>query len=184
MSDPDVHVTVNPEWWQEYAAVATPDKLDRDYCWCSDAPTCAKYGLKHFSWYDDRSKSGLSDDPRNVHLGHSSGFAALNIAYLMGCSPIGLLGHDMRYPKGYDGKAKVPGGLRHYFGEYPKWMQHWPSVRVRSTGELDGLIECYEGVAAQDPPVSIINLTPNSAVTCFPFMPVEDFCHGIAAASR
>ncbi len=174
---PHVHVTTNPEWWDlcredDDIFMMMNSSSNPLQCWCSDFRTAAKWGLNHFDWRDDAEHRGLSADPTLVSLGHGSGFSALNIAFLMGCNPIVLLGHDMRYPKGYDAIAKNPGGKRHYFGEYPEGAQHWPRVKVRATGELDGLIVCYEAVAEQirveQRHVDIINCTPGSALECFP----------------
>lgn len=163
---PHVHVTVNPEWWKLYMDTETDlwTQMAQMECWCSDVGACERWGMKHFAWTDDAEKRGLSSDPDNVALGHSSGFAALNIAYLMGCDPILLLGHDMKYPDGYRGRQQIPGGRRHYFGEYPKPLGHWPSVKVGSKGELNGLINCYNSV---DTDVDIINVSPGSALKAF-----------------
>ena len=183
---PHVHVTTNPEWW-EYEAepdlfqmMQNPVKADDPQidCWCSDEGAAERYGLNHFGWKDDAEKRGLSDDPSCIALGHGSGFAALNIAYLMGCDPIILLGHDMKYPNGYDGRQKITGGKRHYFGEYHKAIQHWPSVKVGPNGELLGLIQCYVKVSLQikrgERSVQIINCTPGSALTYFPQMELKE----------
>ena len=166
----DVHVTVNPEWWdvfmeEENDLWLMTQQMD---CWTSEQSAADKWGLKRFGWTDDAEVRGLSLNPLDVSLGHSSGFAALNIAYLMGCDPIILIGHDMRYPKGYDGRKKKPGGLRHYFGEYKdKRLGHWPVVKVRSTGELDGLINCYNAITARPALCKIINCTPGSSLEMF-----------------
>ncbi len=169
---PEVHVTVNPEWWDYNMPRETDLAMmcgTTMTAWHSDPAGCERWSLKHFEWFHtDANDSGLSRDPNNVHMGHSSGFAALNIAYLYGCNPIILIGHDMRYPSGYDGRKKIAGGPRHYFGEYPPALQRWPSVKVRDTGELDGLIECYNAVPEKNPDVEIINCSPGSALECFP----------------
>lgn len=167
---PHIHVTVNPEWWDVTMEEETDlwTQMKAMDCWCSDLDASDKWGLKHFGWSDDAERRGLSVNPHNVTLGHSSGFAALNIAYLMGCGPILLLGHDMRFPAAYNGLEKKPGGKRHYFGEYSKRLQRWPTVKVRKTGELDGLIGCYQAVADRRKLVDIINVTPGSALEMFP----------------
>lgn len=145
-------------------------------CWHSDQDASERWGLKCFGWTDDAEKRGLSINNRNVALGHSSGFAALNIAYLMGCDPIILIGHDLRYPKNYDGRKQEPGGKRHYFGEYPDpRLLHWPTQKVLPTGELDGLIQCYNAVASRPKLVEIINCTSGSALECFPHMELGEF---------
>ena len=181
---PQVHVTINPGWWEDEAEPDTFLMMGRAMdCWCSDFRAAEKWGLNHFDWKDDAESRGLSADPTLVSLGHSSGFAALNIAFLMGCNPIVLLGHDMKYPDGYDGAAKVAGGDRHYFGEYGKRNQHWPSVKVGPRGELNGLIGCYETVAQQIKAgrriVNIFNCTPGSAMRCFPSKTTDEVIHDL-----
>ena len=189
--DLDYLVTVNDEFWTHY--FARDDELratsELITCFHHHVDTCRKYGLRHFDWFDDDDDAGLSNDPARVHLGHSSGFAALNIASLMGCNPIYLLGHDLRYPPGYDGRRHVTGGLRHSAellpsGEYAAAIQHWPSVSVRKTGELDGLIRCYDAVARQKDRPTIINLTPGSALECFPAMRLSEACDAIRRSVR
>lgn len=56
-----------------------------------------------------RNMSGLSSDPRFLHLGYHSGFQTLNLAYLMGASKILLLGYDYC----------VPADKTHFFGCRP-----------------------------------------------------------------
>jgi len=66
----------------------------------------------------------------------------------------------------YDGKSREIGSEpRHYFGEYPHSMQHWPSVKVRGGVHVE-LLELYRSVADQGL-VEIINCTPGSALDCF-----------------
>jgi len=178
--EPDWHVTVNPEWWDWYHPrhLAVRKLASEGRAWHSDPETARRYGLKDFQWKDDHEHiraNGLSKDRALVHLGHSSGFTALNIAYLMGFNPIVLIGHDMRYPKNYDAQKREPGGARHYFGEYPQPLQHWPRVRVGKDGELWGLIECYEAIPKVNRDVEIINLSPNSALHHFPRMTTEEY---------
>lgn len=181
---PEVHVTTNPEWWEHEAEPEVFLMMPAVDCWCSDWRAAERWGLNHFDWKDDAEHRGLSADPSLVSLGHGSGFAALNIAFLMGCSPIILLGHDMKYPDGYNAAKRDPGGKRHYFGEYKKPNQHWPSMRVGPRGELQGLIDCYETVAQQMRDklrhVEIINCTPGGALECFPRKTTDEVIDGIA----
>ena len=95
----------------------------------------------------------------------------LNLAILYGCKKLVLVGHDMKFAEDYKPQKQDPGSIpRHYFGEYPKKLQHWPSVKVRQ-GILDGLIEAYEGIRddidSRQISVDIVNCTPDSALKVF-----------------
>lgn len=118
-----------------------------------------KYGINYIEgrWCD-----GLSDDPSYICFHHGSGPQILNIAYNYGVSRMLLVGWDMRY------KEK-----RHFFGEYPDKMRHFP--RTGPQGELDGLIKEMETINPQRYGVEIINCTPDSAMKCFPFGDLADY---------
>jgi hypothetical protein len=95
----------------------------------------------------------------------------MNLAILYGCTKLVLIGHDMKFAPDYKPQKQDPGSIpRHYFGEYPKKLQHWPSVKVRQ-GVLDGLIEAYKGIRddirARQISVDIVNCTPDSALKMF-----------------
>ena len=88
------------------------------------------------------------------------------MAYRNGADRIVLLGYDLKYPADYDGTRQHIGtGQRHFFGEYPKSMQHWPSAKVVGGVHIE-LVELYQSIADQGA-VEIINATPNSAIDCF-----------------
>src|SRR6185369_2408705 len=114
----------------------------------------------------------LSSDPRIVHHGHGSGYTMLNLAYLMGAARIVLLGYDCKYAPDYDGRSsKVGSSPRHYFGEYPSALQHWPSFSVKDGVHVE-MVELYRSVAEQGA-VDIVNCTPGSAIDCFPRCGIE-----------
>lgn len=107
-----------------------------------------------------------------IHHGHGSGFSLLNLAYLMGAERIVLLGYDMKYAPDYDGRTKEIGSApRHYFGEYPEALQHWPSVQVKAGVHVE-LVELYRSVARQGL-VEILNASPDSAIDCFPKVSID-----------
>ena len=123
--DLDVHMACNPEWWDEYAD--DPRLLDGDFeKWTWDKKTSKKYGLNYI---EGRWGDSLSKDPSYIHYGHASGYQILGIAYHYGIRQFYLLGYDMAYP---------PGKPRHYFGEYPRALDHNP--RTGPKGEFTGLI--------------------------------------------
>jgi hypothetical protein len=121
--------------------------------------------------FGEEKLTGLSLDPGIVHINHGSGPMILNLAILFGVSKIVLIGHDMKFAPDYAPAKQHPGSIpRHYFGEYPKKLQHWPSVKVRQ-GVLDGLIEAYSDIKddmdSRQISVDIVNCTPDSALTMF-----------------
>lgn len=128
-----------------------------------------EFGL---NWIAEKNAPGLSTDPEVIHHGHGGGFSQMNLAYLMGAERIVLLGYDLKYAADYDGRErKVGSSPRHFFGEYPPEMQHWPSKRVKA-GVHEELVGLYESVAAQGA-IEIVNCTPGSALQCFPQVPIE-----------
>lgn len=138
--------------------------------WTNDRWSAEQFKLHYI---DSIERNGLSAEPTYLHHGHSSGACLVNLAYLMGAERIVLLGYDMKYAPDYDGTKKQIGSeARHYFGEYPNALQHWPKACV-TAGVHWGLIEHYASIAKQNL-VSIVNATPNSALDCFPCCHVED----------
>jgi hypothetical protein len=149
-------------WWNVYGerflSYAREHTELLSYHW--DKSICDKYGLLHVPgrWGD-----GLSIDPRYIHYGHSACYMLLNLAQHMGCVMSVLVGYDMQYPKA---------AARHYFtglsdqpGEY--------AAALRKYSTFDGLIKCYETVAKQPLSMTVVNATPDSALTCFPHVPLE-----------
>jgi hypothetical protein len=138
--------------------------------WTNNEESAHKYKL---NFIDSRERPGLSRKPDRIHHGHSSGACLVNLAYLMGAERIVLLGYDMRYAPDYNGlERKVGSTPRHYFGEYPSALLHWPKVDVKA-GVHVGLVAHYARMAEQAL-VPIVNATPESALTCFPYVAIED----------
>jgi hypothetical protein len=176
---PDLAVlfATNAPWWFHY--LETDEKL-RDGAfekWTNNEESAEKYARYGLRYIKSRDAPGLSQNPKRLHHGHSSGFCLLNLAYLMGAERIVLLGFDMKYAPDYDGRERTAGSTpRHYFGEYPSLMRHWPKVSI-TNGVLHGLIDVYRRVAEQNL-VEIINCTPDSALDCFPRMNIDDVALG------
>lgn len=158
----------NLKWWQHYWSpelAAHPAEK-----WTTNAEAARTFGLH---WIAEANRPGLSNDPELVHHGHGSGYSLLNLAYLMGAARIVLLGYDLQYSADYNGAARhVGSGPRHYFGEYPEPLRHWPSVRVQRGVHVE-LLDLYQSVADQGA-VEIVNCTPGSALRCFPTMDIAD----------
>lgn len=84
-----------------------------------------------------------------------------------------MLGYDLKYAPDYDGRARQVGSLeRHFFGEYPASMQHWPSQQVRAGVHVE-LLQLYQSIKDQGL-VQIVNATPDSALEAiFGFEDIE-----------
>ena len=103
--------------------------------------------------------AGLSREPGTVATGGTSGYAALNLAVLKGAKRIVLLGYDYG----------LIDGRHHYHDAYP-WHhvandQSWPAWAKQFDAAAPLL-------AAQG--VEVVNASPQSAITCFPKMSIED----------
>ena len=151
----------NKQWWDYYWTDVKSYDAEK---WTTNQEAAAAYGI---NWIKEKNALGLSTKPDCVHHGHGSGYTLVNLAYLKGAKRILLLGYNMKYAPDYDGANKRIGSTpRHYFGEYPKEMQHWPKVKVRDGVHLE-LLSLYRTIAEQNL-VEIINCTPDSALDCFP----------------
>lgn len=141
-----------PNSWHSHYGIARGEF--RKWHW--DKEYCEQVG---YEYIEGRWVDGLSLDPQYISYNHSSGAQALNLAVLMGCEPIYLAGFDMNYT----------GPQRHYFsglsdqaGEYPQ--------QIRKNCNFGGLLNCYEQMRPQlDQLPEIVNITPTSALTVFPF---------------
>ena len=158
----------NRQFWEHYWCGALARHQAQK--WTTNREAADLFDL---NWIAEKNAPGLSTDPTIVHHGHGSGYTALNLAFLMGAMRIVLLGYSLAYPRDYDGKARrIGSGQRHYFGEYPSQLQHWPSVKIRDGVHVE-MLDLYRSVADQGL-VEIINCTPGSALTCFPVMDIAD----------
>lgn len=102
---------------------------------------------------------------------------AVNLAYHFGIRDLYLIGHDMKYPRGYKPEKRDPGGDRHYFGEYPKHLQHWPQAKRsvdRETGALIGLIRAYDSMPIAELGLKITNVSRSTMLDTFPRAELED----------
>lgn len=156
-----MHLACNPEWWDYYHK----DIKDSSIKWTWHEETAKKYGLNHIN---GRWAPGLSVDCDYIHYHHGSGPQIVNIAYHYGVETMVLIGWDMCYRE-----------KRHYFGEYPKELQHWP--RTGPNGELDGLIKEMETIKPEDYDIQIINCSPDSALKCYPLKSISEFLNGLNA---
>lgn len=166
----DVHLSCDGPWWRWYWNDPELRKLrHRAELWTWYPNFAEEFGINYV--FGEEQKRGLSLDPRIVHINHGSGPMIFNLAIHYGVRKIILIGHDMKFAKDYEPRKQNPGSIpRHYFGEYPKKLQHWPSVKVRQ-GVLDGLIEAYadikDDIENRLQYLDVVNCTTDSALTMF-----------------
>lgn len=160
----DALYACNPSWWRvhrdcngfagekwsthEDGAIHLNDKTDAARAW----------GVKLVGGRDGQ---GFSLDPGVIHYGSNSGFQAINLAILKGCTRIVLIGFDMRR---VDGRS-------HFFGEHPD--------DLRRDTDYSAFIRPFELAAKALPPhIEILNATPGSALKCFPSSRILPEPHG------
>ena len=156
----------NLAWWEHYWHEVRDLPCDK---WTTNIEAAGKYDL---NWIAEKFIWGLSEDPNVISHGHGSGFSLVSMAHRAGADQIILLGYDLKYAPDYDPHNRYPGSTpRHFFGEYPHKMQHWPSAQVKKGLHVE-LLELYRSVHRQGL-VEIINCTPDSAIDCFERIPIE-----------
>jgi len=103
---------------------------------------------------------GINTRPRFCCFNRSSGGAAINLAYHLGAKQILLAGYDMH--------GDSQGRNRNW---YPEQYQK------NSKKGYHNMLAAFDGIArdAHKLKLKIINVTPGSMITQFPFSSVEDF---------
>lgn len=157
--DLDVLAATNKEFWDYYWPQLKDLRCDK---WTPYKPSADKYNINYIR---ERNAPGLSTNLTYIHHHHGSGPIILNIALHYGIKTMLLIGWDMRFPQS---------GNRHYFGEYPKPMQHH-TKNIGPNGEILGLIREMETINPDDYGIKITNCTPGSALTHFPMGDLNDY---------
>lgn len=109
-------------------------------------------------WVQGAGTTGYDHRLGWVCHGMSSGYVAVHLAAQLGARRIVLIGFDMR----------PVGGKEHYFGEHPREIRKtMPFDRwVPNFGQLERILTAMD--------VQVLNATPDSALTCFPFVALDD----------
>lgn len=133
-------------WWK--TCINDVKREFKGELWTQDNAT-------HQRWHINRmrgtNRDGLGRDV--IHLNGNSGVQAINLAYLWGYQRIYLLGFDMQLG---------PKGEKHWHRDHPA-----PMVQGQTFGEW---LHKFEKVAKdlRELKIEVINLTPRSALACFP----------------
>lgn len=116
----------------------------------------SRYGL---NLLQGRDGDEFSFDPEYIRYGHNSGFQAINLALLFGCTRIVLVGFDMRHVH----------GQAHFFGDHPR------ELRTSTDDAYRSFVPRFERAAKKLPKhISIVNATPGSALKCFPMLSLDE----------
>lgn len=143
------------QWWLHYWREIDASEGER---WTiSDAMR----GVPGIHWIQGVADAeGLSSDPMRIHAGGNSGYQALGLAALWGCSRVILLGFDMK-----------PQGKRlHAHPDHPAKLGN-PGV-----GTLAGWAQRFAAAAHDLRRLGIeaVNCSRDTAIACFPRRPLEE----------
>lgn len=167
---PDIELLYgcNAAWWDTYYPSVEHLPMEK---WTTNLCAAHKYGLH---WMGERAGMGLCEEEKVIHHGHGSGYSLVGMAHKKGAKRVLLLGYDLKYSPDYDGQAKAAGsGPRHFFGEYPAHLQHWPSKQVKAGVHVE-LVDLYRSIHDQGL-IDIINCSPGSALEgVIPSMDIAD----------
>lgn len=147
LPDADILYACDARWWDYHNPQFKGQK------WSSHNPSprindnkadaARKHGLHLVPGFDGE---GFKLD-FGIHYGSNSGFQAVNLAIALGARRIRLVGFDMHG--------------RHFFGDHPKEL---------GNPDFPTFIAAFERAAELLPShIEIVNCTPDSALTCFPF---------------
>jgi hypothetical protein len=101
----------------------------------------------------------LSTIPHRLAHGSNSGYQAINLAFLFGATRIVLLGYDM----------KVQPGRTHWHAGHGKDDHTQSHVLATFAKHFPRLVEPLRAAG-----VEVLNATPDSALTCWPFRHLSD----------
>ena len=139
----DEHYACDARWWKVHGKDVN-DKFPGLRSWCHD-----EEGMQYGAYkIEGRHKNGFSLNPEFIHFGSNSGYQTLNLCWLWGIRKIILVGFNMQ---------KV-GGHTHFFKD-----RH-PTLSISSP--YPSFVKKYLTIQS-DIRNTIINCTPNSALTAF-----------------
>lgn len=107
----------------------------------------------------EKKQTGLCIKPDGLRTGRNSGYQAVNLVYHLGVKRIVLLGFDLG----------VKEGKRWWFGDYG-WASGSPNIYQNTF--LPNFLTLEKPLAKAG--VEVINATPDSALKCWPIMPLAE----------
>ncbi len=148
----DILYAADIAWWRVHKGCP-------EFCgekWTSYQQGQARDNVFSLNYVRVRLSGDFSTDPSELH-GFYSGFQALNMALLMKAKPIILVGFNM----------KPVNGQRHFFGDHPKPLDN--------SANFEAWIPSLEEAVRKMPEdADVVNATPDSAVSCFRALRLEE----------
>ena len=144
----DVLYAADPEWWDLHQGAPSFKGLRVT----QDAGAARRWRLHYI---DSVDRQGFSLEPGRIHRGDNSGFQAVNLAVLANCSPIVLLGFDMKM-----------GAKRHWFGDHPGALNKASPYQLFASA--------FNEASQRQPDLEILNATRETALECYPRVNLRD----------
>jgi hypothetical protein len=108
----------------------------------------------------DTGYTGLESDPSGLRTGKNSGYQSINLAVHLGASRIILLGFDLQ--EGANGQQR-------WFGQHPWQTRPWAELGKMCAPIFDTLVQ-----PLAERGISINNASRETALTCFPRLPITE----------
>lgn len=148
----DMLYACDTKWWDAYydevIQIVSPITL----LFTQDKPAAQKYGLGYVMSVPAR---GLSRKPGLIHQGMSSGFQAINLAFLAGAREFVLLGYDCRGTHWHgDHPPPLKANLPH-----ARWIEHFAVLARDLRGEGVRIVNCSPNTAIPETTFPRIDLT-------------------------
>jgi hypothetical protein len=149
----DEHYACDDKWW-----LIKGEEFRRRFPTLDSWSQCPNEDIRNtynLRFTPGRHAPGVSLSRKLIHYGSNSGFQMLNLALLMGCTKLFLVGYNMQR---IENKA-------HFFGD------HVEGLTKRSP--YPQFVKAYDTI---QPEIKerVVNCTPNSALTMFKYMDLEE----------
>lgn len=139
-------------WWRQHFDAAR--RVFAGQMWTQDRSAAERWPFLHHVKHQAGEGLGL----KMLNTNGNSGMGAINLAYLFGARRILLVGFDMKLG---------PNGERHCHPDHPK-----PLVQNQTFDEwIHKGAKLARDLKTQG--CTVLNCTPNSALTCFPMSTIE-----------
>lgn len=163
----DVLYFCDHQWWQRQRAMNRRTEYGSTYSfhdmiykgfWVTVAPSFADH--PQVRTLTLTGQLGLETDPRYLKHGSNSGYQAIGLAYHYGAKKIILMGYDMR----------CDGGKTHWHND------HAAPSDVFAHDLEKSMLPCFRYIAAplKESGIEVVNATPGSALTVWPYQPIEE----------
>lgn len=128
------------KWWDTYYEEVIRTVASQTLLFTQDKPAAQKYELGYIASAPTR---GLSRKPGLIHQGMSSGFQAINLAFLAGVRDFVLLGYDCKGTHWHgDHPTPLKASLPH-----TRWIEHFATLARDLRDEGVRVINCSPDTA-------------------------------------